>query len=64
MHGGVDSRFDPRNIAWYNGNMDAKTKKAIADFGRQGAAITNSKLTHETRSKAAKKGWRNRRKKK
>ena len=34
------------------------TKKA----GRMGALITNQKLTKEGRSKAAKKGWRNRRK--
>lgn len=34
------------------------TRKA----GRMGALITNSKLTKEIRSKAAKKGWRNRKK--
>lgn len=36
--------------------MDTRTA------GRMGALITNKILTTETRRKAAKKGWRNRRK--
>lgn len=32
-------------------------------MGRRGAAITNKLLTREQRSKAAKKGWKNRKKK-
>lgn len=34
------------------------------EAGRRGALITNKKLTKEGRSKAAKKGWRNKKKKK
>jgi hypothetical protein len=33
------------------------------EMARRGALATNKLLTKETRSKAAKKGWKNRRKK-
>jgi hypothetical protein len=35
----------------------------LAEAGRKGAAITNKKLTTESRRKAAKKGWARRKKK-
>ena len=33
----------------------------VSEAGRRGALATNKLLTKETRSKAAKKGWKNRR---
>lgn len=35
----------------------------ISEFARRGALATNKLLTKESRSKAAKKGWRKRKKK-
>lgn len=34
----------------------------LSEAGKKGARITNSLLTKEKRSKAAKKGWRDRKK--
>jgi len=34
----------------------------VSEAGRRGALATNKLLTKESRSKAAKKGWRNRKK--
>lgn len=35
----------------------------VSEMGRRGALATNKLLTKEMRSKAAKKGWKNRKKK-
>lgn len=43
--------------------MRKRAPMTVAEAGRIGVVITNSKLTRESRIAAAKKGWRNRRKK-
>lgn len=55
--GGVHNFLDMRTTLLYKDIMD--TRKA----GRLGALKTNSILTTEVRRRAAKKGWRNRKKK-
>lgn len=43
--------------------MASFAREDFVNWGKLGAAITNSKLTSKQRSKAAKKAWRNRKKK-
>ena len=43
-------------------SVSMQKKMTVQEAGRLGALVTNKKLTSEMRRRAAKKGWRNRRK--
>lgn len=47
-------------MVWYKYIMAKDPFAAFREWGKEGAKITNAKLTKEKRSKAAKKAWRKR----